>query len=88
MIPCGTFHAMSEAFDGESIAGQRIVEEAERRTRFLDLGGLDLSMSVPRPFLYRNVLMLNRGDGIRPQNGAWHAAYNHHPARPASGLRR
>ena len=34
---------MPDAFDGLAIARQRIAEEAEARTGFLDLGGLGLS---------------------------------------------
>jgi len=42
---------MSEAFDGEKIARERIAQEAERRTGFLDLGGLGLTTLPPRQYL-------------------------------------
>jgi internalin A len=38
---------MSEPLDGLAIAQQRIAEEAEARTGFLDLGGLGLTELPP-----------------------------------------
>ncbi len=52
---------MSETFDGESIARQRIAEEAERRTGFLDLGGLGLTTLPPGLFELRHLRGLNLG---------------------------
>jgi hypothetical protein len=39
---------MSETFDRESIAHQRIPEGAERRSGFVDLGGLGLTALPPQ----------------------------------------
>jgi hypothetical protein len=38
---------MADAFDGLAIARQRIAEEVEVRTGFLDLGGLGLTALPP-----------------------------------------
>ena len=38
---------MADTFDGLAIARQRIAEEAEARTGFLDLGGLGLTALPP-----------------------------------------
>ncbi len=64
---------MPEAFDGETIARQRIAEEAKRRTGFLDLGGLGLT-SLPRElFELHQLRTLNLGVGIMREDGTWHA---------------
>jgi len=66
---------MSEPFDGGSIARQRIAEEAERRTGFLDLGGLGLA-ALPRAlFRLRHLRSLNLGSGITREDGTWHEAH-------------
>jgi hypothetical protein len=54
MIMRGTVRVMSESFVGESIALQRIAQEAERWTGFLDLGGLGLTALAPELFGLRH----------------------------------
>ncbi len=64
---------MAETFDGERIDRQRIAEEAEQRTGFLDLGALGLTTLPPELFGLTHLRVLNLGGGI--------------PARMAHGTR-
>ncbi len=66
---------MSDAFDGLAIARQRIAEEAEARTGFLDLGGLGLTALPPELFRLRHLRTLNLGAGITREDGGYHKAY-------------
>ena len=66
---------MSAPFDGMEIARQRIAEEAEARTGFLDLGGLGLTALPPELFELRHLRTLNLGAGIRREDGSYHVAY-------------
>ncbi len=66
---------MPEAFDGDSIARQRIAEEAERRTGFLDLGGLGLTALPAELFGLKHLRVLNLGSGIKREDGSYHKAY-------------
>ena len=64
---------MADNFDGMTIALQRIAEEAERQTGFLDLGGLGLT-TLPDPlFKLRHLRRLNLGVGIAPENGRYYS---------------
>src|ERR1051326_2748802 len=48
-------------YDGETIARQRIAEEARRRTGSLDLGGLGLQNLPPELFALTHLRALNLG---------------------------
>ncbi len=65
---------MAEAFDGLAIARQRIAEEAEARTGFLDLGGLGLTALPPELFRLRHLRTLNLGAGIMREDGSYQGA--------------
>jgi len=67
---------MSEAFDGEKIARERIAQEAERRTGFLDLGGLGLTTLPEELFGLRHLRELNLGSGWRLKDGSWQEVYS------------
>ena len=64
--------AWSEDFDGPGIARQRIAEEAERRTGFLDLGNLGLTELPADLFRLRHLRQLNLGWAITLEDGTWH----------------
>ena len=66
---------MAETFDGERIARQRIAEEAEQRTGFLDLGVLGLTTLPPELFGLTHLRVLNLGGGIPRADGTWHTVY-------------
>jgi internalin A len=66
---------MPEAFDGESIARLRIVEEAKARTGFLDLGGLGLTRLPPNLFELQHLRVLNLGDGIASDGTGYRREY-------------
>ena len=66
---------MSEAFDGESIARQRIAEEAEQRTGFLDLGGLGLTTLPAELFGLTHLRVLNLGSDIQREDGTGHMSH-------------
>ena len=64
---------MADAFDGLAIARQRIAEEAEARTGFLDLGGLGLTELPPELFRLRHLRALNLGAGTIRKDGTYQA---------------
>jgi hypothetical protein len=66
---------MTEVFDGERTANQRIAEEAARQTGFLDLGELCLTVLPAELFRLRHLRVLNLGAGIRWKDGSWHEAH-------------
>jgi internalin A len=66
---------MADTFDGLAIARQRIAEEAEARTGFLDLSGLGLTVLPPELFRLRHLRTLNLGAGILREEGTYQEAY-------------
>jgi hypothetical protein len=66
---------MADTFDGLAIARQRIAEEAEARTGFLDLSGLGLTVLPPELFRLRNLRALNLGAGTIREMGTSKAPF-------------
>lgn len=62
---------MSGETEGERIALERIAEEAEARTGFLDLGMLGLKALPEALFALKHLARLNLGLGIRDELGRW-----------------
>jgi internalin A len=62
---------MAENFDGEKIARQRIAEEAERRTGFLDLSQLGLSALPTELFALNHLKRMHLGLRLAHENGGW-----------------
>ena len=69
---------MTESFDGQSIAEQRIAEEAVRRTGFLDLGGLGLTVLPGSLFALGHLRRLNLGRGIGLDDGSYFAVEDYY----------
>ncbi len=65
----GTVPAMSEQTDGPAIARQRIAEEAEAQTGFLDLGMLGLTELPEELFRLKHLRRLNLGSAILDNDG-------------------
>ena len=57
-----------------AIARRRIAEEKEKRSGFLDLGGLVLEGLPDELFELEHLWGLNLGDGWRDREGAWQEA--------------
>ena len=69
---------MTESFDGQSIAEQRIAEEAVRRTGFLDLGSLGLTVLPGSLFALGHLRRLNLGRGIGLDDGSYFAVEDYY----------
>ena len=78
---------MTETFDGESIARQRIAEEAERRTGFLDLSQLGLTELPAELFTLRHLRCLKLGWRLTVKDGVLvTAGWNNPPNRLGENL--